>query len=79
MQREKAPYSSGPLENNYVYDSFPLMTFDINREFYIICSHIHFVVSDHVIVATLIRIFPCSKRQGGKSFSLLNFVFEVVL
>jgi len=79
MQREKAPYSGGPLENNYFYDSFPLMTYDINRAFYIICSHIHFVVSEHIIVVTLIRTFPCSKRQGGNSFSLLNFVFEAVL
>jgi hypothetical protein len=31
------------------------------------------------LVATLIEIFPCCKRQDGNSFSLLNFVFEVIL
>jgi hypothetical protein len=69
----------GPLESNSFYDSSPLMTFDIKRILYMVCSHPHFVVSDHDLVATLIRIFPCSKCQGGNSFSLLNFVFEVVL
>jgi hypothetical protein len=65
MQREKAPYSGGPLESNSFYDSFPLMTFDIKRIFYMVCSHPYVVVSNHDIVATLIRIFPCSKCQGG--------------
>ena len=78
MKRGKTPYSGDPLESNSFYDSSSL-TFDINRIFYMVCSHPPFAVSDQDLVATLIRIFPCSKRQGGNSFSLLNFVFEVVL
>jgi len=74
MQREKALYSGGPLESNSFYDSSPLMTFEIKRIFYMICSQPHFVVSDHDLLATLIIIFSFSKSQGGNSFSLLSFL-----